>query len=109
MRRSHLLTLAFATAIAAPSQAALTLFASGTITGSSAGTGLDLSGLTGTLENGNPAAMLGGLGSGLTYAGGNTFLAVPDRGPNAAVHVLMARSYRATASSTSPISEWRPA
>jgi hypothetical protein len=86
MRRSHLLTLAFATAIAAPSQAALTLFASGTITGSSAGTGLDLSGLTGALENGNPAAMLGGLGSGLTYAGGNTFLAVPDRGPNAAVY-----------------------
>ena len=26
---------------------------------------------------------LGGIGSGLAYAGGNTFLAIPDRGPNA--------------------------
>src|SRR5215468_6185511 len=37
----------------------------------------------GTLENGFPGNRLGGLGSGLAYAGGNTFLAVPDRGPNA--------------------------
>nr|WP_254602713.1 esterase-like activity of phytase family protein [Sphingomonas bacterium] len=43
----------------------------------------DLSGLTGTLENGLPGNVLGGLGSGLTYVGGNTFLALPDRGPNA--------------------------
>ncbi|MDR3673536.1 MAG: esterase-like activity of phytase family protein [Holophaga sp.] len=43
----------------------------------------DLSGLTGTLENGNPAAILGGLGSGLAWAGGTTFIAIPDRGPNA--------------------------
>ncbi len=43
----------------------------------------DLSGLTGTLENGLPANVLGGLGSGFSHAGGNTFLAVPDRGPNA--------------------------
>ncbi|MFK5004504.1 hypothetical protein ACI4AP_28290, partial [Klebsiella pneumoniae] len=43
----------------------------------------DLSGLSGTLENGLPANILGGLGSGLTYAGGSTFLALPDRGPNA--------------------------
>lgn len=35
------------------------------------------------LENGIPGNRLGGLGSGLAYAGGNTFLAVPDRGPNA--------------------------
>ena len=27
--------------------------------------------------------ILGGLGSGLAYAGRNTFLALPDRGPNA--------------------------
>jgi len=27
--------------------------------------------------------MLGGVGSGLAYAGGNTFIALPDRGPNA--------------------------
>jgi hypothetical protein len=55
----------------------------GTLTGSTAGANADLSGLTGTLENGLPANILGGLGSGLAYAGGNTFLGVPDRGPNA--------------------------
>ena len=43
----------------------------------------DLSGLMGTLENGDPASILGGLGSGMAWAGGNTFLDVPDRGPNA--------------------------
>src|SRR5262249_4561778 len=30
-----------------------------------------------------PANLLGGLGSGLTHVSGNTFLALPDRGPNA--------------------------
>src|SRR5262249_884471 len=35
------------------------------------------------LENGVPGNRLGGLGSGLTYIGNNTFLALPDRGPNA--------------------------
>ncbi len=43
----------------------------------------DLSGLSGTLENGMPANVLGGIGSGLAHAGGNTYLALPDRGPNA--------------------------
>jgi hypothetical protein len=43
----------------------------------------DLSGLTGTLENGAAANLLGGLGSGFAWAGANTFIAVPDRGPNA--------------------------
>jgi hypothetical protein len=43
----------------------------------------DLSGLTNTLENGDPANLLGGLGSGIAWASGNTFLALPDRGPNA--------------------------
>ncbi len=43
----------------------------------------DLSGLTGTLESGIAANLLGGMGSGLAYAGNNTFLALPDRGPNA--------------------------
>ena len=36
-----------------------------------------------TLENGEPADVLGGMDSGLAYAGGDTFLALPDRGPNA--------------------------
>lgn len=35
------------------------------------------------LENGVPGNLLGGLGSGLTWAGGSTYLALPDRGPNA--------------------------
>jgi hypothetical protein len=35
------------------------------------------------LENGVPGNRLGGMGSGIAYAGGNTFLALPDRGPNA--------------------------
>jgi hypothetical protein len=33
------------------------------------------------LENGVPGNRLGGIGSGLAYAGGTTFLATPDRGP----------------------------
>jgi hypothetical protein len=35
------------------------------------------------LESGVAGNILGGVGSGLAYAGGNTFLAIPDRGPNA--------------------------
>ncbi|WP_425228233.1 esterase-like activity of phytase family protein [Sphingomonas sp.] len=72
-----------ALALAAPLQAGPVLIAKGSISGSSAGANADLSGLTGTLENGLPANILGGFGSGLAYAGGNTFLALPDRGPNA--------------------------
>jgi hypothetical protein len=44
----------------------------------------DLSSATaGALENGAPGNLLGGLGSGLAWAGGSTFIATPDRGPNA--------------------------
>ncbi|WP_290871568.1 esterase-like activity of phytase family protein [Aquabacterium sp.] len=46
-------------------------------------TASDLSGLSGKLESGAAANLLGGMGSGLAWAGGNTFLALPDRGPNA--------------------------
>jgi len=64
---------------AGSAQAAPTLLAVGSLTGTE-----DLSGLSGTLENGVDAAnVLGGIGSGLAYAGNNTFLALPDRGPNA--------------------------
>jgi hypothetical protein len=62
----------------APAQAGVTLIASGALNGTS-----DLSGLSGALENGVAANVLGGMGSGLAWAGGNTFLALPDRGPNA--------------------------
>lgn len=60
------------------------LLATGTLTGSS-----DLSGLSGAanaLESGLSGDVLGGLGSGLAWAGGNTFLALPDRGPNATTY-----------------------
>ncbi|MFO1340631.1 MAG: esterase-like activity of phytase family protein [Burkholderiaceae bacterium] len=62
-----------------PAQAAVTLIAKGTLDPN----GTDLSGLGYALENGLPANLLGGTGSGLAWAGGSTFLSVPDRGPNA--------------------------
>jgi hypothetical protein len=34
------------------------------------------------LENGTASNLLGGVGSGIAYAGCHTFVAVPDRGPN---------------------------
>jgi hypothetical protein len=59
------------------------VLAIGTLDQSRAGSFADLSGLTYKLENGVPANNLGGFGSAITYASGNTFLALPDRGPNA--------------------------
>jgi len=68
---------------AARLNAQVSLIAIGSLTSSQAGSYTDLSGLAGTLENGAPANLLGGLGSGLAWGFGNTFLALPDRGPNA--------------------------
>lgn len=80
MHKSVVSALALACAAAfTPAHAAVTLIAKGSI----AGDGSDLSGLTYTLENGAPANSIGGLGSGLAWAGGSTFVSVPDRGPNA--------------------------
>jgi hypothetical protein len=63
-----------------PALAAPVLLAVGTLNGS----GGDLSAATaGPLENGTAGNLPGGLGSGLAWAGGNTFIATPDRGPNA--------------------------
>jgi hypothetical protein len=63
-----------------PALAAPVLLAIGTLNGS----GGDLSAATaGPLENGTAGNLPGGLGSGLAWAGGNTFIATPDRGPNA--------------------------
>lgn len=54
-----------------------------------------------TLENGVAGNRLGGMGSGLAYAGCGEFLALPDRGPNAV-------SYNATVSDTaSYINRWQ--
>jgi hypothetical protein len=54
--------------------------------GSLSPTAHDLSGLSSPLENGVAGDLLGGIGSGLAWAGGNTFLALPDRGPNAVTY-----------------------
>jgi hypothetical protein len=70
--------LLISVAAVAPARADVSLLAIGTLPGTT-----DLSGLTGLLENGVPGNILGGLGSGIAYAGGDTFLALPDRGPNA--------------------------
>jgi len=64
-------------------RADINLLAVGTLDSSRAGTFEDLSGLTYNLENGVRANELGGFGSAIAYASGNTFLALPDRGPNA--------------------------
>lgn len=71
-------------AIAAPAaQAApVELIAIGSLSGSA-----DLSSSTGyTLESGVAGNVLGGMGSGLAWAGGDTLLALPDRGPNATAY-----------------------
>jgi len=84
MRKGLLLGVALGTLlISSAAMASPILLAIGTLNGSSAGANQDLSGLTGAMENGLPGNILGGLGSGLAYAGGNTFIGVPDRGPNA--------------------------
>ncbi|HSI61351.1 MAG TPA: esterase-like activity of phytase family protein [Ideonella sp.] len=73
------LALALATLASLPTHAAVELIAVGKLPGS----GADLSGLSAALENGLPGNLLGGLGSGLAWAGGDSFISVPDRGPNA--------------------------
>src|SRR5262244_4088684 len=65
---------------AAIAQAAPDLIAAGSLSGTYEDFATETAGL---LENGVPGNRLGGMGSGLAYAGGNTFLALPDRGPNA--------------------------
>jgi hypothetical protein len=79
--QQKLLPLALAaTFAAAPAYAGVDLIAIGTLSG----TTTDLSTQTAApLENGAAGNLLGGIGSGVAYAGCNTILAVPDRGPNA--------------------------
>ena len=74
--RSLLLCLAGA---ATGVQSAPVLLGVGELAGS-----VDHSGLSQLLENGvDRGDVLGGTGSGLAWAGGNRFVAIPDRGPNA--------------------------
>jgi hypothetical protein len=76
----RLLAVALAIAPALSAHAEIQLIASSSISG----TYQDLSDATsGLLENGVPGNRLGGIGSAIAYAGGDTFLLLPDRGPNA--------------------------
>ena len=79
MLKSRLAPLAFALCATA-ARAQVALIAKGAVSGAYE----DLSGSTAApLENGVAGNRLGGLGSGIAYAGGTTFITVPDRGPNA--------------------------
>lgn len=76
------MTVAISLALPTLAQAAPSLIALGTLSGAT-----DLSSFSGVLENGvDHQNVLGGMGSGLAWAGGNTFLALPDRGPNATAY-----------------------
>jgi hypothetical protein len=79
MKKHHLAAAALACAGLATGARAVDLIAIGALDPNSR----DLSGLSAPLENGVPGDLLGGIGSGLAWAGGSTFLALPDRGPNA--------------------------
>ncbi|WLT30361.1 esterase-like activity of phytase family protein [Geothrix sp. PMB-07] len=80
MTPRSLLPLLLVALAAAQAQAQVKLIAIGSLSGQYE----DLAHVTApALENGIPGNRLGGLGSGLAYAGGTTFLALPDRGPNA--------------------------
>jgi hypothetical protein len=79
-KKTLLLRALAAAALIPAAHASVDLIAIGSISGAYE----DLSTRTSApLENGIPGNRLGGLGSGLAYAGGMTFLALPDRGPNA--------------------------
>jgi hypothetical protein len=78
--RLNLLVVALAAVTTLSAHAAPELIAIGSISG----TYEDLSSQTAApLENKIAGNRLGGIGSGLAHAGGTTFLALPDRGPNA--------------------------
>lgn len=86
MKKTILPLLIIALCQAGYASASIDLIAMSSLTGSSAGSYADLSGLTAPLENGVAGNYLGGIGSALAWAGGNTFIATPDRGPNAVAY-----------------------
>jgi DNA-binding beta-propeller fold protein YncE len=81
VKTRHLIAMLALPLLFAPSaQAAVKLIAIGSISGN----GVDRSAATGgPLESGVAGNLFGGIGSGLAHAGGDRFIAVPDRGPNA--------------------------
>lgn len=78
--RSTLSLALLANSVAQLAHADIELIAIGQISGSYTDMATETST---TLESSVLGNRLGGLGSGLAYAGGNTFLSLPDRGPNA--------------------------
>jgi hypothetical protein len=80
MKKTRLVTLALASSLLVPAAHAVDLIAIGSINGAYE----DFATETAMpLENGVAGNRFGGIGSGLAYAGGTLFLALPDRGPNA--------------------------
>ncbi|MEO7599947.1 MAG: esterase-like activity of phytase family protein [Opitutus sp.] len=80
MKHYRLAASILATSIVASASHAADLIAIGTMSGTFEDFATETAG---PLENGVPGNGFGGIGSGLAYAGGTTFLALPDRGPNA--------------------------
>jgi Esterase-like activity of phytase len=67
-------------AMASSAHAAVDLIATGQLSGTISDRSKETAA---PLENGAPGNLLGGIGSGMSYAGCGIFVAVPDRGPNA--------------------------
>lgn len=80
MLRHRLIAAAIVALLAPAAHASPELIAIGGLSGNQRDLSTDTAG---TLENGALGNPLGGLGSALGYAGGDVFLALPDRGPNA--------------------------
>ncbi len=80
MNSKKILAALIASLFLTAAHADVKLAAIGTLNGNARDLSADTAG---PLESGVPGNLFGGIGSGLAYAGGNTFIAVPDRGPNA--------------------------
>src|SRR5215470_10280457 len=81
MTRKSFISLLFAALLAASTaHATIDLIAIGSMSGTYEDFAIETAD---PLENGVPGNRLGGIGSGLAYACGDTFVALPDRGPNA--------------------------
>jgi hypothetical protein len=81
MRNATLLAACIAGILAtSAAQAGVDLIATGSISGTYEDYSVETAG---ALESGVPGNGLGGMGSAIAYAGCNSFVALPDRGPNA--------------------------
>ena len=81
MKIRHLVTmLALPLLVVPTARADVRLIAIGSLNGNTADRSSETAG---PLESGVPGNRFGGIGSGLAYAGGERFIAIPDRGPNA--------------------------